>query len=148
MNNFSPILQKLREKPVLIGLGAIALLSLIIAIPKGKPRNLDTPADALIGHWLFDGSTQHECYRKDGKRISYNERNGQLLENTYTIQEQNVKEFYLDLTSSATYLVLRFRFKDKGKTIEQTAFPYVAESDEPLSVMRYVDDNVEKCGRK
>ena len=137
--------QILQNKPALIGLGAIALLSLIIAIPKGKPRNLDTPADALIGHWVWN--EQHICFGKNGEHTTYNKSSGKLAKSSYEVKEQNVKDFSVDYYHYP--LTFRVFFKDKGMLGEiKFVVDETGEAVEPTVTWKYVDDNVEQCGRK
>ncbi|MGB3206450.1 MAG: hypothetical protein WBB28_15800 [Crinalium sp.] len=147
MNNFSPILQKLREKPVLIGLGAIALLSLMVATPKGKPRNLDTPLEALVGHWGKPGVDIHLCYGSTGIQTFYDGSTGEFSQIPYEVNKQNLKDFSV-IQEDGTF-PSESQIVDKGQKLNIWILTGGYRlSEKPTTSWIYIDDNVERCGRK
>lgn len=134
--------QFLRNKPVLLGLGVVVFAAVIVAIPRSS-RNLDTPADALIGHWVIEGENIHYCYAKNGVETRYNVDTGNFSTSNYIIGEQNLKDFSLVTTGEP--INIKVKFLDKARKAEVTVEPFV---DSPNLIWLYVDSDVERCGRK
>jgi hypothetical protein len=138
---------KLKTKPALIGFGVLALVIIAIALPKGNHRKLDTPADALVGHWKKEGADIHLCYTSTGTMIAYDGTTGDFTQKPYQIDEQNFKDF--SARQEGSVVSSKLQIFDKGQKLNiWVLLNGEIFSEKPTTTWIYADGDTEKCGRK